>query len=486
MAILLGVGLLVPGAVLGSTGSARGASAGPDIVCCGDFFSGVTDWANATNVTINFTAAFSGDSPVTLEWGNSTDPRAFSQKVSYSGSTLRGSVFLDFLEPSTTYDFLLLAGGGGECVHGFVEYYCYSSSSFSTKADTLTSISGHVEWAAGGHDPSGGVVLVYCASLGMLGGEMGVANANGAYSILLYYPVTTDCVGQPLEVTALNQATTGEWFATWNETTVVWGAQVVNFALPANYETGYTISVLDFSNAPPGYTNLGVESGTGYENSHTFSTHVSGSVGAMGAGYSSSATQTTGYTVGLGIGSTNGSLCYAEKEYMSGTVAYSAINRGWSFDFSPYGTTNIGNFCNQLGVTVPSTWMYPGTNASGVYYMLSPNGGLMKNVLLFGGNYIDWHYTISSTTTTSMEVSVSWSVSAALAGAIPVSGSVGASWSQSVSQSSSTTLSYTLEPPSGHNACFDVFGSGGSQSQNTADMIGIYYWAPVNGACTGG
>lgn len=44
-----------------------------------------------------------------------------------------------------------------------------------------------------------------------------------------------------------------------------------------------------------------------------------------------------------------------------------------------------------------------------------------------------------------------------------------------------------VPPINGSDTCYDVFGQGGSQSANTADMVGIWAWAPnQQGACVGG
>jgi hypothetical protein len=274
----------------------------------------------------------------------------------------------------------------------------------------------------------------------------------------------------------------------WNETVVVWAPQVIDFVLPTNYLTGYKVSYIDFSDAPANYTDITVGEGTGYENTYSYSTSVSGSVGALGAGISSTTTSTHGIAVQEGAGSTSGNMCWATKSYVSGTVAFSGLNRAWSFVIAPYEDV-AGTFCNQIsGFQEPSTWMTPANVSSNLYYLLSPNGTVLEDTYLQTGNHLDYSVTVSSTTSTTTDVSVSYSLSGKLAGVLPLSFEASASWSQTVSTTSSTTLSWVLEPPNGgQNSCFDVLGEGGSQSQNTADMVGILWWAaPPSHDCSGG
>ena len=143
ISVVILVGVSAEG--VGMVRSARAAQAEPNIICCGDYFSGVTTWVNATNVTINFTTAFAPTSGPAIEFGNTSAGEVFSQNATeYSPSTLTGKFFLDYLQPATTYDFKLVADGGGDCIHNSFEYYCYSNCNYTAQTDSygVSSING--------------------------------------------------------------------------------------------------------------------------------------------------------------------------------------------------------------------------------------------------------------------------------------------------------------------------------------------------------
>lgn len=463
-------------------GAAGTASASPDVICCGEFFYNVSEWQNATNVTINYTASFSNLTPFTVYFGNTSSGEIYSQPATYSNTTLQGHVFLDYLQPDTTYNFELFIAS--TCIHGQVEYYCTYSSSFNTSVDRSTTFSGVVSLAGGGHAPSGVPVLLYCPSIGELGGEAGYTNSQGAYSINWGSPYAGDCSGEPLVATALGQPYSMGGY--WNETVVVWAPQGIDFTLPKNFIGPFIPEVLDFSNATSGYSSISFISSfsTSTTLTDTWSVNGGGSVGGVGGGGGEGGSSSITYsnTSGSGPFSNGGTLDYGAEWNTSGTLQSNAIYRAWNITSeNAYGKAyKDGNAVSGFGLSPPSSWLTPANvGKSDTYYVLNKDGLPMEAVSESNGSGYEWNVETSTTKTYSTDYSLSFSLGATIplpgAPSFSFTGSLG--WSQTSSTTSSTDLQFKIG--GGTTAeCYDVIGQGGSQSSGTADMIGIVMYNP--------
>lgn len=461
---------------------------------------------NPTNVTIQYGGGVTWNSYTNVSFGLNTSytyPSETNQVMAGSGPNY---VFVNYLDPSTTYYYKLVGWAscadskGNHIYHGTYTGQWTTGSEETYLNQYHDVIQGIVSNANGGLAPAGIQVTVSCTD----GGDYsytGSTNANGEFWLIanpVTYPENIPyCTNYgfgyfQVQVGAPN---TMPWNGYWNETVITWAPQFVNLALPENYVTSYTPGILDFSNAPAqnGYTSLEVDQGTGYENTYTYDWSVGAQVIGIGGGASGSSASGTGVTANIGWQATQQSLCVAYLYDVTGTVLFTAITRSWEFGQTLFDAHN-GEFCNQLGVSVPANWFDNQSNANeDIHPMPGPpssawTSGLL-NVPLWEGDSIPYELTISSSTSATTGVSFDFDISGSLAGVIPLSFQASEGWSQTVTSSSSTELAYDIEGPSTTAvSCYNVFGEGGSLAADTADLIAIYYWtgSVVNGhpVCT--
>jgi hypothetical protein len=465
-------------------------------------FSDVDVTAESTNVTISWDNSPAAGND-TFYWGNTTDYGDY-QSTAGDGSYTQ---FINYLEPGTTYYFKVVPS-----VPASTCDYTYTGGVYEGdwvgQSDSMSSIQGVVTNPGGtSHAGAGIFVSVGCLSgTDVDGGYWNpytVTGSNGAYSVNteLDPPVYTQpaCSGG-FVVKLLNSpqycldnnwcreygldgAYSSTWQGYWNETVVTWASQYVNFELPSNYLTTYTPGIVDFSNAPAesGYTTLEVNQGTGYGNSYTYSWSAGASVAGIGGGKSGSTTAGTSITTQTGWEATTDNLCVAYKYDVSGTVLYNAIYSSWEFNQTLFDAQD-GEFCNQVGVSVPANWFDNETNSAEDIHLMAgaanshwTNG--LQNVPLWKGDSIPYDLTISSSTSSTTGLNLDFGISAALEGVIPLNFQASEGWSQTVQSTTSTELTYDIVGPSQTAvSCYNVFGEGGSLSANSADMIAIYYW----------
>jgi hypothetical protein len=460
----------------------------------------------ATDASLTWDESPAGSS-TSFYWGLTPGYLYGSQSVPGSGSY---SLSLNFLEPSATYYYKIVAEPpAGTCTITYTQGT--SSGSWGTQSDPVspsTVIQGAVSGkTSSGTTPAGANLFVEAQGCFSYGGveyefnNVGVTSSAGQYSIpLLQGAVVDSGCSVPMTVSVYNQVNLYDagqkqsvvWPGYWNETILIWAPQTVNFVLPMNYNSGYLPAIVDFSNSP--YTSLSVAQSTGYEQSYTYDWVASGTVGGdvnFGGGTSSSTTETNGYSIQNTEGVNSYAFCWASEYQVTGSIGFSATTRGWSYALTVFDPTN-GNFCSNVGVKTPTNWVPNGTSPNS--YFLDDAGTQwsngLQNVGLQGTQFLSWHFDVSSTTSVSTTYSLTFGVSGSLAGVLPLSFQSSASWTQSVSVTTTTELSYTLNGPGagGGVACYNVVGEGGSASQETADMVALFYWqgSLVNGepVCT--
>lgn len=446
---------------------------------------------DSTNVTAKVTVNV--NATVYFYWGNTTAyGYTLLNGVRFSSSDLSNSYFVDYIEPSTTYYYEVEASTS-----------CYSTGtttgSWTTPSDSATAITGTVNDSGGANAPSEFTIYASCGTPSSPDVWFGDTDTSILPSGKSYFSLsTTDaCVLAPgVTYTVVAAADDpsffpGVWYNHWNESVVIWGPQVVNFVLPLNYATGEVPDFVDYSNAPANYTSLSQGAGEGYENAYTYSWSVGAQVIGIGGGASGSTTSSTLVSENVVLGTTLGNLCYAVEYYVTGMIEFTGMTRAWSFLQTLIDPHN-GDFCDEIPhFQTPADWIHNATG-NGAYLMDGPstskwNGGL-EDVPLWEGNFISYSLTISTTTSTVTGVNYGFQLSGTLAGVLPLSFQASEGWSQEVSSSTSTTLSYEIMGPGSGVSCYNVFGEGGSQSLNTADMIAIFYWtgSVVNGGpvCT--
>jgi len=467
---------------------------------------------NATNVTVSFwltSASGEGTALANLTWG----PNASYDYVGVTGHLIGESaykVFIDFLAPNSTFDYKVAAWTSCSDSSGVHMYQGSTTGSSSTHADNVYVLTGLVRDAQGSTPPYYPMpVWVSCTKGGQITNWTSGTTASGAYSVSMYPDSGSGC--QVLTVTVYNSycltTPSGQagfdsepfqwywnygpgspcaehpgplWTGHFNETIAPLAAQWMHFLLPLDYVTGYMPSIIDYSNAPSsGYTDLSVASGTTYGESYTYSWSVGASVYGLGGGASGSKSYSTSYGTTQVLGNNQGTLCYAVKYDVTGTLQFSASTRTWGYGQTLFNPQD-GNFCNQIaGFQIPTDWIENGTG-SGAYAMPGPANSSWANGLvdfpLWEGNYYGYGITISSSYGTTTGADFGFQVSGTLAGVLPLSFQASEGWSQTVSGSGSTTLTFDIQGPGSGVSCYNVFGDGGSATQKTADMVAVYYW----------
>jgi hypothetical protein len=243
------------------------------------------------------------------------------------------------------------------------------------------------------------------------------------------------------------------------------------------------------SNAPSGYSTLSYESTSSYYNSFTMQSSFSGGVyvGLGGSvGYESSTTFSESESSTYSWVSSTGSLARIAKFWTSGTTEFDALNDQW---FVP----TISEYGNPIqpeqGSQYTQTWMYPGSSAPGLYTFAGYTA-----LKLQPGNANFGNETFTSSTSTVSNLSVSFDINpgADLSAILGLPGILSTpldlSWGFNFASVNtvSDSLHWEIDVPSGASAaeCFDVYGQGGSASQLTATVVGIWAYAvPSDGDC---
>jgi hypothetical protein len=460
----------------------------------------------------------------TLQWGNTTS-YSYSQSVGGSGSY---SVFLDYLQPNTTYHYLITAHQPSPgCTGTFYVSNTYTGS-YQTGSDgpflvsTGSYILGTVTNGAGSPAGSGIEVVASCIHPYELSPwsannpwyVYSTTNSKGQYSLYVPseasiqspfthvdicqadepgggiragYQVCLDNIGAATAtfcITQSNDQVPGGriWDGYWNETVLTWAPQVVDFVLPGNFVEYSVVQVQDYSNANVGngYPNstISYTSGSTYNTSSSHCWTVL--IVLQGCSVSSN-------TIGTADtwSATGHNLVVTQNLWESGTVLFDVLSRTGLVTAEKYYAAE------QPPVNEPASWpsrdnitaadaasnssIYPlygwgaGEGSQGEpVYSTSPDRGTV---------------TVSSTSTvTGLTKGFTLDLDLSLYGVGVDVALVADHWSQMSTYTVTDTLSWTVYGNSlTVPVCYAVYGVGGSSSASgsTADAIGVWAFAPT-------
>ncbi|HYA57501.1 MAG TPA: hypothetical protein VEH57_03445 [Thermoplasmata archaeon] len=477
---------------------------------------------NSTNVTVQFT--LSTNATVYLFFNYTANfLYGFTQlsDVRYTNSQLKQNVFIDYLEPNTTYHYEITAST-----------YCMnpgsSTGSWQTGSDgpymasSGSYIFGTVYNATGApHAVAGVMVVATCAvpytynpfsttnpwysytttnSLGQYwiyvppthsinppgqvvdicqAGEPGGGASAGYVVCVDNYgtatPLTKTCLPQSNDNVPAGQVWTGHW----NETVTTWAPQVVNFQLPQNLETPPLVQIADFSNANTsnGWPNSNMTYMIGTTTT-TYSAHcwevlffIHGCTAAQSISGS-----------GVGYPVTGQNLVVTQQMWESGTVIFNMESRQFNITTEDY----VGD--DGYPVNEPSTWKIADTlnpsNAQGnssIYLLWAWGAQYQQGRRIYTPGVIGWFTATSSQVSYDVK-GFDISLGAELPGVTVATTVVSEQWSQM----STTTVTESLYWEARGNSatipvCYVVYGVGGSSSSSstTADAIGIWAYSPT-------
>jgi hypothetical protein len=447
----------------------------------------VQSGANATNASPSWRES-PGGLKTTFAWGNTTSylfgtSTASVTKTYSNGSASYAGPYLDFLDPGGTYYFMLVVSiPTGYCQPSGTTY----EGSWQSPSDSALYISGMVFNSTLQPAPANLEVEVTCAR--PTDGDQSLVgqvdtSSSGSYSVYLPNYGLTACnkLGSAytgFNVTVLNTA----WPGYFNETVILWGAQILDFALASNFISPYIPVITDFSNANSStgmadYSIIGYTAGTTYTTSESFCVVIVFWGGCRSTSTSFSSTHT--YT------SENGNDFVSQRYWTSGTTLYDALNRtAWLVNTVYYEAYGAPQFPAQQPIT---DWLTPSTYSTYGGYYLQGWGSQGYGVPVYYGYPQGEGLSTSSTSATTgvTEIQVSVDVSVGIPDS-PVAVGVGVGvldlkWSQTSSYTSSDSLSWMAQVPVNTSVptCFVVYGEGGSQSKNTADIIGLWAYTPT-------
>jgi len=277
-------------ATLGTLSAARG----DPLVCQTYVPVSATVTANPTNATISWNI---GDpSSVLLYWGNTTN---------YGFTAINGTVYsaggyitsLDYLQPSTTYYFHLIAtespGHPGVCPGTLASHW-------GTPYDPLNQFSGRVTDVNGNPPPQAGIeIFIRCGGPLQWNEYYSEANSEGYFTSQYLQKNCTSIGGYAL--TAFAVSPTGSpytnWLGHWNETIVVWAPQTVNFYLPKTFVGPTVVNYALFTNS--GVVNLQFCKYS--SSSYSYTTSSSSIWGLFGISGTASSQVTVGGSFGSGL-----------------------------------------------------------------------------------------------------------------------------------------------------------------------------------------
>jgi hypothetical protein len=263
-----------------------------------------------TNATITYEPLVNSGCPttvyVTLTWGNTTSYVFTAFSVVKETASHYYSIFLNYLEPGTTYYFQLHGNGTGLTADNYDSFWTTSAESTYINSYGYY-ISGTVYDAANPSQtaPANTIVEAWCLANPNIWYAWGYTNSKGQYSLDVQQGSGSwECQqwgntgGEQAYVVSFGYDQGGYWLGHWNESIVVWAPQVVNFYLPENFLGLTMVNYGLFTNS----ADVTLEFCQETTNSFSYTTSTSTTVGALGL----SGTYTSAVEVG---GSWGSQLC---------------------------------------------------------------------------------------------------------------------------------------------------------------------------------
>lgn len=502
--IAIAVSVVIVLAFLVPTGSVK---ASPNIPCycptCGVCGGGSCLTPYQFDLTASVTSSATGATIVFEPTASSpaqggTANVSFGPTTSYSYTIATGQPFsgvnqgrdsVDFLDPSTTYYYEVVASGTCTDSKGVHWYHGTWTGSSATGVDTYgpTTISGQVFNTNFYPGVANMLVEASCAVPQGLSPDYVGTGANGVFTV----GVPTEYIngqnvpcpqGGGIMVSLINSAVIppgGSGYSTiwpgyFNESIVVWAPEAIDFVLPSNYVSSYLPVITDLSNANSsnglaGYSTISYQSGTTY----TTSEKDCATGGFVAGGCSTSSTQ---FGAGSIYQSTNGNLFVSQQYWTSGLTIIDGLNRtGWTASQNYYAPYGYPQFPGQQPI---GDWLTPSTYLAHNAYPMPGWGDLGTGRPVYYQHSIGGYVTTSTTraTTGVKDLAISVDVSYFVGVGFQVAD---LSWSQTSSATVQNTLTWMAQIPVNTPAptCFVVYGQGGSASAGTADIIGIWAYA---------
>jgi hypothetical protein len=446
-----------------------------------------------------------------VTFGNTTAYPFYAANNSGGYADTGSQIYINYLEPSTTYYYKIVAWG--YCISSPDKFYHQTyTGQFSTSAETVSSSSqiyldGQVLNSTGSPGSGGQLVLAHCSD--WLGGWQNQTwggsgsgdwamfthtGSNGAFQLAMgvlsgsNYVNVCDQAGVATVVSILtagqtvcdfyNQcASSSSWggIGVWNDTLVVWDRPYIAVDLESNFVTAPIVQIADFSNAngtdgiPD--SNITYTTGTSYSTTlyHCWTAlfYFSGC---------SSATTTIG--TNDGYGAEGGNLVVTQKLWESGTGLFDAFSR----------QSIVASEVYYKGyappVNEPASWSIQDTLVPGnrsVYPLYQFGGEYDEGIMVYSNRESSGSLTVSSSQTSYQVKGADVTVDIGYDGVAAGTTLATDQWSQVASSTSSNTLSWSLVGDSQTvPVCYVVYGVGGSSSSSstTADAIGIWGYAP--------
>jgi len=483
----------------------------------------------ATNVTLSWhpTTEYLYGAWANVTFGNTTAYPFYAANDSGGYADDGSSIYLNYLEPSTTYYYKIVAWG--YCISSPYSFYHQTyTAQFTTSAEVVSSgsqiyLDGTVLNTTGSPGSGGQLVLAHCSD--WLGGWQNQTwggsgsgdwamythtGSNGAFQLPMgvlsgnSYVNLCDQAGASTVISILADGQTvcdfydqcaysTSWggLGVWNETLVVWDRPYVDTELPTNFLSDPVLQVADFSNANA--SNGFPDAHLGYREAVTYS--VSTSTCSVILGFIHYQCTTSSYTsLALSDYSVTGSnLIVTQRYWISGTVVLDAFTRGTNITSVSYFRTNGAPVLEGPSYYVPYTI---GPSTPGAYPLYDWGGsGSGEGISVYAGAPMNGSVTINATDydnyTNNYELTPEVPVGTIIAilsdGALDFDWDVPVpfyshSFTERALGSYSLALNWTLYGDSSTvPTCYAVYGVGGSTSASstTADAIGVWAFTPT-------
>jgi hypothetical protein len=428
----------------------------------------ITVQANDTNSAISFSETDSfGTSFVNLTWGPGTSSD-FTALTNYLGtsSPTAGSVFIDYLDPSSTYTYFLWGWSSCHDTNGWHDYHTSAtySASWTTSSDSATKIQGIVRDASDNLAPANQIVTLYeplCSGSQTFdtfigtGGTFAVTpgSCRSSPGFILNY---TNREGYNCIIVQGSQVcNTAPWWAVngvghWNASVTLWAPGFYTLWAPLNYQT-YVPASAEFVHTK--YADISSYSSSIY--STTTSTVEVGGSGAQTSESSSYQWGTTSVPAGDNL-TTNA------EYWTTGTLSLNPVNN------NRLATASTLNFFDQTGYSFNlNQWSDWQTSLPSSGECTKFNTASATFTLIFSGSF---------TVQSGYDVDLGFSLGVSSAGTgvdVGVDVSIPIQNTLAASSGYSTTVTFTFTNPYsvGTYAYFLVNTQGGSSSSSGSAMI---------------